>query len=383
MKTIYLDHSSSTPVAASVRDSMLPYLNEFYGHPSQSHWFGRASFEAIEDARSHVASLLGCHPSEIIFTSGGTESVNIGLLGIASAIQPAHKAPHLICSNLEHSCVAACVEHLEKLGWESSLVCCNEQGSIDVDELEKLIQPNTRLISIIHANHHFGSIQPIAEISDLCQEKDILLHTDAAQTIGKIPCNVDELGVDLLSLSGHKMFAPKGIGALYVRTGVPISPMLFGDGCEAGLRPGTANVPAIVGLGTAAKLVDAGLETTQRETADRRDRFIAQLEKCVGRPITIHAENGIRLPNLASFEIPGVASRDIRNLTPEICFGPCYESCQTGKSDLAHDSHLNPLGLSEESLASTLRIAIGWTTSEDELQKAAEMIASAYESLVR
>jgi cysteine desulfurase len=275
MRSIYLDYSTTTPVAASVRDSMLPFLSEFYGHPSSGHWYGRAAQEAIEDSRSSLSSLIGCHPTEIVFTSGGTESVNLGLLGVARAVSRNldNFVPHFITSSLEHACVRQCAQQLEREGWQVSYIGCDPHGQIRVDELAATIRGNTRLISLIHASHRIGTIQPLPQVAELCRERDILLHTDAAQSVGKIDCNVDYLGVDLLSMSGHKFYAPKGVGALYVRLGVPIEPIHFGEGCEAGIRPGTPNVPHIVGLGQAARLAQAGLETSIDRTSQMRDRF--------------------------------------------------------------------------------------------------------------
>lgn len=388
MRTIYLDYSTSTPIAASVREAMLPFLGEFYGHPSSSHWYGRVSQEAIEDARSDVACLLDCHPSEIIFTSGGTESVNIALLGVASAIGNSFsdgERPHLITSSLEHACVRYCTDRLQQLGWTVTEIGCDEDGVVSMDELESAITNQTRLITLIHASHRIGTVQPVERVAEICQERDILLHTDASQSVGKIATHVDSLGVDLLSLSGHKFYAPKGIGALYVRTGVPIEPVLFGEGCEAGLRPGTASVSHIVGLGSAAKLVTAGLETSNVGTREMRDKFLSLLLEAVGCPLIVHGEDVDRLPNILSFELPGVTAEQLHQRLPEICFGsPLANGNCNGKTN----GHVNnptyaAMGLSPDRSHSTLRVSFGWTTTDDELRTAVELIASAYDSLRR
>ncbi len=383
MRSIYLDYCTTTPVAASVRDSMLPFLSEFYGHPSSSHWYGRAAQEAIEDARSKVASLLGCHPSEIVFTSGGTESVNLGLLGVARAITRniPELIPHFITTSLEHTCVRQCAQQLEREGWQVSIVGCDRDGVVRVSELERAIRPNTRLVSVIHASHRIGTIQPIVDISEVCRLHDILLHTDAAQSVGKVECSIETLGVDLLSFSGHKIYAPKGIGALFIRLGVPIEPILFGEGCEAGIRPGTANVPHIVALGQSAKLAQAGLDATIDGISQLRDRFHRQLESLIGRVIPVHGALAPRVPGILSIELPGVSAAAMHERLPEICFGPAIPRNGRTSGRVVNPTHA-AIGLSEQQSSNTLLISLGWTTSEDELQRALHLIAAAYDSLV-
>lgn len=381
MRSIYLDHSTTTPMAASVRESMLPFLGEIFGHPSSSHWLGRASEEAVEDARANLASLLGSHPSEIIFTSGGTESVNLGILGVARAINKANAGKsHFITSTIEHAAVRETAKQLEREGWEISYVPCDDDGVIDLAHLEQSIRPETRLMSVMHASHQTGVVQPIDEISVLCHEHDILLHTDAAQTVGKIESNIDQLGVDLLSLSGHKFHGPVGSGALFVRMGVPIQPLLFGDGGEGCLRPGSHNIPHIVGLGQAAKLAYAGLESSIDKVAKQRDRLHRQLEKLIGRAIRVHGLEVKRVPGILSLELPGVTAEAMQNRLPEICFGPTTPCA--GRQRSVANQELSPLGISHQQMANTLRISIGWSTAEDDLLRAAQMIATAYDSLI-
>lgn len=380
MRSIYLDYCSTTPVAASVREAMLPFLSEFYGHPASSHWFGRAAQEAIEDARSNLASLLGCHPSEVLFTSGGTESVNLALLGIGRAISKnlSNFSPHIITTKLDHTCVHACVRQLEREGWESTSIGSDPDGVLDLDELQKAITPSTRIVSAIHASHRIGTIQPIVEIAEICKERDILLHTDASQSVGKIECDVNELGVDALSLSGHKFYAPKGVGALYLRTGVPIEAILFGEGCEAGIRPGTANVPHIVGLGQASKLAQAGMVSALDQTSLLRDQFHRQLEHAIGCKLRVHGEETKRLPGILSIELPGASADAIQRMLPELCLGPVPGTNGSGGTAiLTHEA----LGLTADESASTLRISFGWTSSEEEIQQAVHMLATAYESI--
>ncbi len=384
MRSIYLDYSTTTPVAASVRESVLPFLSEFYGHPSSCHWYGRAAQEAIEDARSNVASLLDCHPCEIVFTSGGTESVNLGLLGVARAITRniPEFVPHFITTSLEHACVRQSAQQLEREGWQVSVLGCDRDGLVRVSDLEQAIRPNTRLVSVIQASHRIGTIQPIASIAEVCHERDILLHTDAAQAVGKVDCSVENMGVDLLSFSGHKIYAPKGIGVLYTRLGVPIESIMYGEACEAGVRPGTANVSHIVGLGQAAKLAQAGLNSTIDKISSLRDRFHQQLESMIGRIIPVHGAAAPRVPGILSFELPGVAAEAMHQRVPEICFGPIVSCNARTGSRVVNPTHA-ALGLTAQQSCSTLQISLGWTTSEDELQRALHLIAAAYESLVQ
>jgi cysteine desulfurase len=381
MQTIYLDHSTTTPLAASVREAMLPFLQNMYGHPSSNHWMGRAAAEAIEDARSNLASLLDCHPTEILFTSGGTESINLALLGTGRAIRGLIDKPHCITSNLEHAAVRLSLAQLEREGWDVSVVACDRTGRISANEVHKAIRPETRLISITHASYELGTIQPLTEIAELCRDRELYFHTDAAQSVGKIECLPTQLGVDLLSLSGHKFFGPKGVGALYVRLGVPLDPILFGEGCEAGLRPGTASVANIAGLGQAAKLAQAGLASSIDRVNDLRNRFHANLQRLIGQPITIHGQASNRLPGTLTIELPGISAEELQQRLPEICFGPTTLRQNSTKS--FSPSIWQSLGLDAIQLTGTLRISIGWSTSEDELLQAAQMIASAFESLVQ
>lgn len=380
MNFIYLDHSTTTPIAKSVRDSMQPFLQELYGHPSSQHWLGRAAAEALEDARGHLATLLECHPSEIIFTSGGTESINLGLLGVGRSISRNFRNPHCIISNLDHVAVRQTAQQLQLEGWQVSIAVCNNQGIIEPGEVAGKLLENTRLISITHASHELGTIQPIQEISQLCHDREVILHTDAAQTVGKINCPVQELGVDILSLSGHKFHAPKGIGALYLRLGVSIDQISFGEWLESGLRPGTQNVADIVGLGQAAKLAQSRLSSSLDRISVLRDQFHSKLERLIGSPIPILGVHSPRLPGILTILLPKVKAFELQQRLPDICFGPT--SSMTDDLEQNVPTAWNCLGISIEDKSKILRLAIGWTTSEEELDQAAHRIASAYESLV-
>jgi cysteine desulfurase len=276
-----------------------------------------------------------------------------------------------------------CAEHLATCGWDVSYIGCDSQGVIDLDEFEASIRASTRIASVVHASHRIGTIQPIEEISEICQKRDVLLHTDAAQSIGKISAQVDQLGVDLLSLSGHKFYAPKGIGALYVRTGVPIEPITFGEGCEAGLRPGTANVPHIVGLGQAAKMVAGGLDDISNQLTRLRDLFLCELERAIGKSIVVHGAGAPRLPTLLSLELPGVTAEEIQQRLPEVCFGPSAANGNGSRNGRTSNLTHAAMGLNQQQSAGAIRVSFGWTTTEEEIRQATQMIATAYDALAR
>ena len=244
---VYLDYNATTPVAPEVVDAMLPFLHEQFGNPSSSHVWGEFAKVAVNDARQQVAALLGAAPEEIVFTGCATEANNLALLGVAAA--SASEKQHLVISAVEHPAVMQPALHLRQLGWEVSVVPVDGQGRVAPEAVAAALRPDTALVSIMHANNEVGTIQPVAAIAALTRPRNILLHTDAAQSAGKIAVDVDALGVDLLTLAGHKFYAPKGVGALYVRAGTPIRAITFGADQERGLRPGTENVPAMVGLG--------------------------------------------------------------------------------------------------------------------------------------
>ena len=254
MKTpIYLDYNATTPHDPDVIGAMQPFLAEYFGNPSSSYWFGVQTKEAVKNARRQVASLLNCDPSEIVFTSGGTESNNYAIKG--AALKNQHRGNHIITTQIEHPSVLEVCRFLEMNGFRLTYLPVDENGIVEVADFEKAITSKTILITVMHSNNEVGSIQPIEEISTLARERGILIHTDAAQSIGKIPADVKRYGVDLLSIAGHKVYAPKGVGALYIRRGIQLSALIHGAGQEDGRRPGTDNVLEIVGFGKAAEIL--------------------------------------------------------------------------------------------------------------------------------
>ncbi|MEK6238345.1 MAG: cysteine desulfurase, partial [Planctomycetales bacterium] len=258
MQPIYLDYNATTPAAPQVRDAIIPYLTDHFGNPSSSHVLGRTCKEVIQAARGQVAALLGAEADEILFTSGGTESNNHVFKGLAAKRSSA-EGGRFIISAVEHPAITEPAEFLRRQGFEVTVIGTDSEGIVDVGAIREAMGPDVVLVSVMHANNEIGAIQPIAEISRICRESGTPLHTDAAQSMGKIPVKVDELGVDLLTIAGHKLYAPKGIGALYVRRGIELEPFMHGAGHEQGRRAGTENTPYIVGLGRAAELADEHL----------------------------------------------------------------------------------------------------------------------------
>lgn len=272
MKRVYLDNSATTQVSDEVVTAMLPYFTEKFGNPSSLHTAGREAREAIEVARNQIARAIGATPAEIIFTSGGTESDNISIIG--GALANRKKGNHIITSEIEHPAVLETCKHLEKDGFKVTYVPVDGDGILKLDELEKAITKETILISVMQVNNEIGTIQPIKEIGKIATEKDIFFHTDAVQALGKVPVNVDDLGVDMLALSGHKIHGPKGIGALYLRKGTPVRSLVYGGGHEKGIRSGTENVPGIVGLGVACESAIRDFDKNTAHMTRLRDRLM-------------------------------------------------------------------------------------------------------------
>lgn len=378
MKSIFLDYNTTTPIAGAVREAIMPFYDQHFGDPSHAHWTGRVAAEAITDARNAVAALLEIHPDEIAFTSGGCESINLAIFGAAHVIQSHTPHPHMIVSSLEHAVVAACAERLEQQGWEVSQVRCDTDGVIDISHFQELLRPETRLVSLIHANHEIGSIQPIQEISRLCAGADVLVHVDATQSAGKIEVHPEELGVDLLSISGHKMYAPKGVGALYIRSGVQIEPILVGGYQEFGYRAGVENVAHIVGFGVAARLAKQALESGGERMQFLRELFLNQFFSNINFPIVTHGNRSIGLPNTASILLPDRDARNVLANVPEVCFGPCGHDGKSG-SYVGISPSLAAIGLTPERARSTFRLSVGWQTTEEEIETAANKLANAYE----
>ncbi len=379
MRPIYLDYNATTPIAPSVQEAILPFLAEHYGNPSSAHSLGRACQEAIEDSRGLVANLLGAQRDEIVFTSCGTESNNLALKGILTR-RPPSGGRHLVISAMEHPAIVEPARYLERLGYRLTIVEPDRQGLIDPQRVESAIEPGTVLVSIMHANNEIGTIQPIRAIAEVCHQRGILVHTDAAQSVGKIRTIVGELDVDLLTMAGHKVYAPKGIGALYIRSGTAIDPIQHGAGHECGLRAGTENVPYIVALGKAASLAHRSLEDASDRLAHLRDRLIQHLREGVGDELTVNGQQAPRLPNTLSVNFPRVAGSELLARAPEIC-AATGAACHSNTTRLS--ATLEAIKLDPKIARGTVRLSVGWHTSEEEVDRAANALIAAWESLTQ
>ncbi len=376
MNPIYLDYNATTPIAPSVQEAMLPFLAEHFGNPSSGHALGRAAREAIEDARAQVAQLLSADRGEIIFTGGGTESNNLAFKGTALRDGDTSRR-HLVISAIEHPAVVEPARFLERLGFSLTVVPCNAQGIVEPAAVADALRPDTLLVSIMHANNEIGTLQPIAEIAGQCRQRDVLVHCDAAQSVGKVALDVNELGVDMLTIAGHKFYAPKGVGALYVRRGVRLEPLLHGAAHESGRRAGTENTSMIVGLGRAADLVCAGRAEFAARMSGLRDRLWAALRDGSDGALKFNGDEQRRLPNTLSVRFAGVAGRDILARVPEV-YASTGAACHSASGT---SGTLAALGLTSAEAQSTVRLSLGWSTNEDEIDRAASLLLDAWESL--
>ncbi|MDD1753852.1 MAG: cysteine desulfurase NifS [Methanotrichaceae archaeon] len=375
MKRIYMDHSATTPVAPEVQEAVHPYFSEKFGNASSLHSFGQEARLGLEDGREKVAQLLGAEPDEIIFTSGGTESDNLALKGIA--YKNREKGKHIVTSSIEHPAVLEVCRKLEVQGFQLTYLPVDSQGLVDLPFLESAIQKDTILISVMHANNEIGTIQPIEEIGRIAEEQDIYLHTDAVQTAGKIPSNVNELKVDLLSISGHKIYGPKGVGALYVRKGTMIESVVQGGGHERNLRSGTENIPGIVGLGRACELAQQTMSLEANRLTMLRDGLIKDVLGNV-KYSWINGSMTKRLPNNANFGFRYVEGESLLlYLDSKGIAVSTGSACSSHKLEPSHV--LLALGLKPEECHGSLRVTMGRSNSEEDVNYVAKCISEAVE----
>ena len=368
MKNIYLDYNASTPVDSNVLAEMLPYLKEKYGNPSSTHTFGAACRAGIEQARERVAALLGCGAEEVIFTSGATESNNMVIKGIAKA---AGKGKHFITSRIEHPAVLEPCRHLERFGYRVSYLPVDRFGMVSPVDLEKAITPDTALVSIMHSNNEVGAIQPIRELSRIASSRNVLFHTDAAQSVGKVRVQVEELGVDFLTVAGHKFYAPKGIGALYIKNGRKLPPLLHGAGHERGLRPGTENAAFIVGLGAAAMIAAPIIETEGPRQMKLGRRLFEGLQKA-GLKVHLNGHPEKKLPNTWNLSFEGFTATDVMDaLGQEFAVSP-GAACH---GDLVEPSHvLAAMGIDTALARGAIRFSLGRETTGADIDAVEERL---------
>lgn len=375
---IYLDHNATTPVAPEVFAAMAPWLQEHFGNPSSSHAYGRRAAQAVTHAREQVAGLIGAQPQEITFTGCATEANNLALLGVARASGSSKR--HLVISSVEHPAVAAPAMTLRDQGWVLTVVGVDGFGRVSAAEVEQALRPDTALVSVMHANNEVGTLQPIADIAAITQPRGILLHTDAAQSVGKLAVNVDALGVDLLTVAGHKFGAPKGIGALYVRTGTPIRAILHGADQEHGLRPGTENVALIVALGAASALASADLPGLSDRLRALRDRLHERL--AVGVPaLQLNGHPEQRLPNTLHVSLPGVGGRALLADAADTVAASLGSACHSEHD--AVSGVLAAMGIGVARASGAVRLSVGRSTRAGDVDHAAAALIASWNRLSR
>ena len=375
-EVVYLDHNATTPVAPEVLEAMLPYLAAELGNPSSDHALGRRARQAVEEARASVAALIGAAASEVVFTSGGTESNNLAIRGVA-AQAPATRR-RIVTSAVEHPATTAPLGLLEASGWTLARVPVVASGILDLAVALGALGDDVALVTVMLAQNETGALMPVAELAGGARAHGAVVHTDAAQAIGKIPVSVDDLGVDLLSIAAHKCYGPKGVGALYVRRGTPLSPLVVGAGQEGGLRPGTENVAGIVGLGAAARLAIDHLEADAARIAQLRDELWTALSARVGGTLR-HTPDDACLPNTLLVSFPRVLGADVLARVPQIA-ASTGSACHAGEH--TPNASLLAMGVAPEVALGALRLSLGRATTRAEIEAAAALLAGAHEALV-
>lgn len=371
---IYLDYNATTPVLPEVLDSVLPYLRELVGNPSSQHVFGRRARAAIETARAQTAALIASEPEEILFTSGGTEANNLAIRGVAAA--QGGKGT-LVTSTIEHPATAGPCSELQRDGWRLVRLEVDRSGVVQLEALPERGDPHCALMTVMHSNNETGVLQPIAALARKARPGSTLVHTDAAQSVGKVPINVRTLGVDLLSIAGHKLYAPKGVGALFVKRGTKLAPFMLGAGHERGLRPGTENVAGIVALGTACEIAARNLRETATRIGALRERLWQQLSASVpGLQLNGHVE--ARLPNTLNVRFPGVTGSALLAATPEVA-ASTGSACHDGRE--TPSAVLLAMGLTQEKALASVRLTLGRLTTSREIEQAAVALAASWARL--
>lgn len=377
---IYLDYNATTPIDVRVAQAVQPYLYQIFGNPSSNHDLGIAAKKAVEDARSKVATLLNCSPSEILFTSGGSESNNTVIKGVAYTYR--NKGNHIITSQIEHPAVLKPCKFLEENGCAVTYLPVDEQGLVSVSDLEKAITDKTILVTIMHSNNETGTIQYIEEIAEICKRHNVLFHTDASQSVGKVPIDVKELGVDFLTVAGHKLYAPKGIGALYIREGIKIEPLIHGAGHESGKRAGTENIVFNVALGEACDIAKKALESNEKdvftrnhkETEELTQYFYSSLLNIFGDKIKLNGHPTRKLPNTLNISFLGHNGYDIIDKLEDVAVST-GSACHSGLTTIS--PVLRAMGVSEEVGRGAIRFSTGRYTTKSEIDIVVEKLKKA------
>lgn len=372
---IYLDNAASTPVHEQVLHEMIPFLQDQFGNPSSIHRYGRFAQRAIQNARKQIAHLINSEPNEILLTSGGTESNNTALFGLAHAA----KGNHIITSSIEHEAILEPCKKLEKEGFEITYIPVDNSGLVNSKDIEKSITPETCLVSIMFANNEVGTIQPIQEISKICHDKQIVFHTDAVQAVGKVKIDVKELGIDMLSISSHKINGPKGVGALYIKKGIEIIPFIFGGGQENGMRSGTENVASIVGFGKACQLAQENMKQNILHLQNIRNNLIAKVMKEIPL-VTLNGHSDQRIANNAHFTFLGVNGEDlIIKLDENGIAASTGSACSVRVQKESHV--LKAMGFSHDQIAGSLRLTVGISNTDSEIEKTVEILKKVVKEL--
>jgi len=367
-RPIYLDHNATTPIAPEVREAMLPYIGEAFGNPSSGYPLGRRAKDALEEARADVARLLGCKPQEIVFTSGGSEANNMALKGRVDFRRPG--AFHLVTTAVEHPAILNPALYLGELGATITVLPVDGRGRVDPDAVRRALRPGTGLISVMLANNETGTLQPVAEIAAVAAEHGVPVHTDAAQAVGKIPVDVDSLGVAFLSVAGHKLYAPKGVGVLYIREGLEITPLIHGAGQESGRRAGTENVLLAVGLGAACRLAAETLAAERRRVELLRDELQERLFAGIDG-LVLNGDPSERLPNTLNVSVPGLQGGRILEALPNL-MASTGAACHDRSIALSHV--LSAMGIEPARGMGALRLSLGRSNTLDQIIEAAGLI---------
>jgi len=369
---IYLDYNATTPLTPFVKSAMRPFLEEHFGNPSSSHYYGRIASEAVSKARHQVAVLLNTAPEDIIFTSGGTESNNLAIQGVARAYHD--QGNHIITSAVEHPAVTEVCSYLASQGYCVTTLPVDRYGQVSPEDLAAALTPETILVSVIHSNNEVGTIQRIKALAELAHQSGALFHTDAAQSVGKLPIDVKDLGVDLLSIAGHKLYAPKGVGALFIKSGTILGKVIFGAGQEGGVRPGTENVLEIVGLGAAAEEAHTTLHNRKAHLTVMRDRLHAGLESALPQgTIRLNGHPDERLPNTLNLSFRNQEANRILNLIQDSVAASAGAACHTDHIDIS--SVLQAMKVPLEWAKGALRFSVGTLTTAEEVDRAISLIA--------